>query len=241
MLRSAQHYLLMRTTPNEPSPAMLFGSAVHTGILEPDTFGNAVAVAPDVNKRTNAGKAEFEAFAAENAGRIILSTEDHARALRCIDAVRAHPGAAKLLEGGERELSLFWNDGRYGVPCKARFDALNHGGVIDLKTCLDASPEAFARAAATFLYHVQAGHYLSAGEHSLHETPRFFVLICVESEAPHAVACYVLPSNAILAGQRLMNRALERYRDALAAGQWRGYPQTIETLPFPKWATTFAA
>jgi len=239
MLRSPQHYRLMRDTPSEPTAPMQFGTVVHAGVLEPDTFGEVVAIAPEVNKRSKDGKAEWEAFGAANAGRIILSAEDHRRALACIAAVRAHPAASKLLDGGEREISLYWQDGRYNVPCKARYDAFNQGGVVDLKTTQDASPEAFGRSCATFLYHAQAAMYLSAGEHALNATPRFFAFICVESEPPHAVACYVLPSAAILAGGVLINIALERYAAALAAAEWPGYPQTIDTLPFPKWALKF--
>lgn len=239
MLRSPQHYKLMRDTPSVPTAAMEFGTVVHAGVLEPGTFGEVVAIAPEVDKRTKDGKAEWGAFAAANAGRIILSADDHSRALACVAAVRAHPAASKLLDGGEREMSLFWNDGRYKVPCKARYDAFNHGGVIDLKTTQDASPEAFGRSCATFLYHAQAAMYLSAGEHALNATPRFFAFICVESEPPHGVACYILPSAAIQAGAVLINIALERYAAALASGQWPGYSETIDALPFPKWALRF--
>jgi exodeoxyribonuclease VIII len=111
--------------------------------------------------------------------------------------------------------------------------------MTDIKTCQDASPEAFARSAASYLYHVQAAHYFSAAEHIRGETPRFWAFICVESEPPHSVACYVLPGAAVLAGTQLMSKALERYAAALAAGKWPGYPETIDTLPFPKWALKF--
>lgn len=239
MLRSPQHYKLMRDTPSEPTAAMQFGTAVHSGVLEPDTFAEAVAIAPEVNKRTNAGKAEWEAFASANAGRLVLSVADHARVLRCIDAVRAHPAAMALLEGAQREVSLFWEDGQFKVPCKSRFDAWNHNLVIDLKTTQDASPDTFPRQAASLLYHAQAAFYFSAAEHLFDRTPDGFVFICVESEPPHAVACYTMPGNAILAGSVLVNVALERYAAALAEGKWPGYPPTVETMKFPAWALKF--
>lgn len=239
MLRSPQHYLLARTTPSVPSPAMLFGTAVHAGVLEPDTFDDAVVVAPEVNKRSKDGKAELEAFAAANAGKVVLSPEDFDRATNCIEAVRRHPAAAQLLDGGEREVSLLWHDGKYKVPCKSRFDAMNHGGVIDLKTTRDASPEGFGKEIANYLYHLQAAFYCSAAEHVLDASPKFFAFIAVESEAPFAVACYVLPSNAILAGAHLADIALGRYADALAAGEWPGYPEEISVIKLPSWATKF--
>lgn len=239
ILRSPAHYRLTRATQNAPTEAMEFGTAVHTGVLEPDKFQQRVVMLPEVNKRTNAGKALYAEFLLQNPGCIVLSADDFDRCRRTIDAVRAHPGAKTLLDGARTEVSLFWKDARYGVPCKCRWDASNHDGVIDLKTTQDASPEAFARSIANFGYHRQSAHYMSGGEHVLNATPRFFAIIAAESAEPHGVACYVLPGNAVLAGQHLMNKALVRYRDALAAGAWPGYPDTIEQITLPKWATMF--
>lgn len=239
ILQSPAHFRLMRTQPAEPTAAMQFGTVVHAGILEPDTLDTIACVAPDVDRRTKAGKEEWAQFCAESAGRIILSADDMQRARVCISAVRAHPAAAKLLDGGHRELSLFWHDGEYGVPCKARFDAYNRRIIVDVKTTTDASPDAFARTIASFKYHVQAAHYVSGAEHVLNESPDAFVFIAVESEPPHAVACYALPANAILAGRHLANIGLERYRDALLAGVWPGYADTVEMIELPRWATAF--
>lgn len=239
MRQSPAHYLLARNEASMPTAAMQFGTAVHAGVLEPDTFADVVAEAPDVDRRTKEGKAQWAEFAAAAAGKVILSPDDMARARRCINAVRAHPSAGKLLAGAEVEKSFFWRDGRFQVPCKARWDARNHGLAIDLKTTQDASPEAFARSIATFQYHAQAAHYCSAAEHLLDESPQAFVFIAVEVEPPHAVACYALPGAAILAGAHLMNIAFARYADALASGRWAGYPETIESIALPKWALRF--
>jgi exodeoxyribonuclease VIII len=239
MLQSPLHYKLARTFASVPSAAMQFGTAVHCGVLEPQRFDAAVACAPTVDKRTKDGRAEWAAFVAGNAHKVVLDADAYERAHNTISAVRAHPGAAELLDGALFEVSLFWNDARYGVPCKCRWDLFNHGGVVDLKTTSNASPAEFARQIVNFNYHVQAAHYLSGGEHARNEAPRFFAFIVVESEPPHAVACYALPGNAILAGAHLMNQALERYAAALAAGEWPGYPDTIEQIQLPRWATQF--
>lgn len=239
MLRSPQHYRLMRDTPNEPTAAMQFGTAVHAGVLEPDTFADNVVCAPEVNKRTKDGKAEWEYFCDLHRGKTILSPEDFARSQACVAAVRAHPSASALLHGAKMEMSLLWEDGKYKVPCKARFDAWNHDLVIDLKTTQNAAPDEFPRQAASLLYHVQSAGYFSGAEHVLDLTPQGFVFVCVESEPPHGVACYQMPINAILAGGALWNTALERYAEALVSGQWHGYPETVETMKFPAWATKF--
>lgn len=239
MLRSPRHYKLMRDTPNEPTDAMQFGTAVHCGVLEPEHFASRVVVAPSVNKRTNAGKEELANFEALNFGKIVLSPGDMRRAQASINEVWSHPAARRLLTDAKIEGSLFWFDAEYNVPCKLRYDAFNLGGLIDLKTTQDASPEVFGRQAANLLYHVQAAHYWSGCEHVTNAAPTFFAFVVVESEPPHAVACYVVPPAAMQTGRRLMDEALARYKVALVAGKYAGYPDTITTLELPRYALRF--
>ena len=58
-------YLAPDRIRNEPTPAMIMGSAVHSAVLEPDLFPTEYVMGPQgLNMRTNAGKAEFAAFEA---------------------------------------------------------------------------------------------------------------------------------------------------------------------------------
>jgi len=236
LLQSPQHYKLMRDTPNEPTEAMEFGTAVHTLVLEPDKAGSTIAVVGDINRRTKEGKAEWLAFQQEHHGKVILKLDDFKRASACAANVLAHPGAAKLLGTGDREASMFWTDPKTGVPCKLRTDLMSFGGFTDLKTTQDASPEAFGRSCASFFYHVQAAHYINGGIEVMNEEARFFIFIAVESEPPHGVAVYAMDDSAILAGRQLLATARDRYAEALASGRWKGYPETIERLIFPRYS-----
>jgi PDDEXK-like domain of unknown function (DUF3799) len=236
ILQSPQHYLLARTKKSEPTAAMEFGTVVHAMILEPGKVSTVVVAAPDVDKRTKAGKEAWQELAAEHAGKIVMSVGELARAQRCASAVTSHPAAARLLRGAMVERSMFWQDGKYGVPCKARIDLTTMGGACDVKTTKDASPEEFGRSCATFGYHRQEAHYRAGWDHVVGEALRFFVFVVVESDEPHAVACYTLPVEAVMFGGGQMDAALERYRDALASGRWKGYPETIDVVPFPRWA-----
>src|SRR5262249_51861586 len=151
--------------------------------------------------------------------------ETYDRVRFCAEAVRKHPAAALLLrEATERELSLFWYDGRFGVPCKARIDLMSFGGVVDLKTCVDASREGFAKSIANFDYHIQAGHYLNGAEHALDETPKFWSFIAAETEDPFAVAVYNLDRASILVGLRRIDEAMSLYKRCLDSGKWPAYP-----------------
>lgn len=236
MLRSPQHFRCWRDNPSEPTEAMQFGTAVHMGVLEPQRFAKEVILAPEINRRTKEGKALWEQFQAGHVGKLVLELEAFQNCQRAVDAVRSHPAASRLLEGGKVEQSVFWSDAEYGVPCKARVDVMNHGGIADLKTTKDASPEAFAQTVARFAYHAQGAHYVSGAEHVLDATPAFFALIAVESEEPFGVKCYTLPAQALHMGRRLVDRALAMYRRALDAKAWPGYSVSIDELQLPRWA-----
>lgn len=242
ILRSPAHYKLERDQPSEPTPAMRFGSAVHAAVLEPESFEAEVMRSPKFDRRTKEGKAAAEEFEAQAVGRLVLSGDDFDRCLRVRDAVLAHPAAQRLLSGTVRELSLFWTDAKFDVPCKGRFDAYgrdSHRGLVDLKTTQDASPDAFGRTIANFLYHLQAAFYFSGAEHVIGKTPAFFAFIAVETEPPHAVACYVLDNAHLLAGARLAEEALSRYQQALQSGIWPGYGDLILPARLPAWALKF--
>lgn len=236
ILRSQKHYKLMRDQRGKQTAAMRFGQALHVGVLEPQRYAEAVVTAPDVNKRTKAGRAELAEFMAANRHRIVISPAERVRALRCAEEVRAHPSAAKLLAGAQTEKSLFWIDGKFGVPCKARLDIWNFSIVADLKSTTDASREGFARAIATYGYGIQAANYINGCEHILNQSPQAFVFIAVESDPPHAVGVYAIDTADILFGRARMDVALERYARALDSGRWQGYSDLIESIITPPWA-----
>lgn len=239
MLASPAHYKLMRDTANAPSAAMLLGTGVHTLTLEPHRAGEIVCM-PEFNNRTNAGKAERDAWLAENAGKQAFSPEDYTRVINTHAAIRAHPGAATLLSDGKAEVSLMWRDVKYDVPCKSRYDWIRaDGGLVDLKTTKVASADGFKRTIANFMYHVQAAFYWSGYEHMFDRSPAFWAFVAAETEPPHGVACYVLQEDAIRAGMRHVETALRRYRECLDAGRWPGYSEEIQPISVPKYALTF--
>ena len=178
---------------------------------------------------------EFER--GDGAREIVLDADAYERCCRTVDAILAHPGARTLLTGGIPEVSLFWNDAKYEVPCKARIDFLrDDGGMVDIKTTTDASPEGFGRTIASFLYHVQGSHYWSGGEHVLGASPKFFAFIAAEKEEPFGVSAQVLQVDALRIGMAKCDRALRRYAEAAASGRWGAYSDLIEPAILPAWA-----
>lgn len=236
LMRSPAHFVARRQEPREATDAQQLGTAIHVGVLEPHRFDHAVAVAPVVDRRTKEGKAAWSVFVEQSVGRLILTQDQHDLARRVIDAVHAHPAARALLDGGASEVSLQWRDNATGAPCKARIDRLRpDGGIVDLKTTVDASPRGFARAIGQFGYAAQAAHYLAGAQAVLGQAP-YFAFVAVEKEPPYAVAAYVLDADSVATARDRVQAAYARYVECLQAQEWPAYSGLIETITAPAWA-----
>lgn len=234
--RSPQHYRVALEQPRKRTPAMIFGAAVHAAILEPHQFDLYYARAPELDKRTKAGRAAHGEAAAEGVTLLKADEWDAIQAMR--DAIRAHPFASILLapEDGQAEVSIAWLDNETGVACRARPDFLNaaHSLCVDLKSAGDASMGNFARACANYNYHWQAAMYLDGL--AAVKPHKAFVFVVVEPEPPFAVGCYELAPDDMALGRTLYRKALRTYATCLATDHWPGYPEEVRILDLPQWA-----
>ena len=236
--RSPAHYRHNITSPRAPTPAQALGTAAHLAILEPDSFSAHAKVAPNVDRRTKAGKLadqEFRDSVSEDPDALVLTEEQHSLVRGMREAVMAQPYAAALLADGKAETTLLY--GREGVRCKARPDWIcaGHDVIVDLKTAADASYAGFRRAAGNWSYHLQGSWYLDAVERCGLGKRRFIFLV-VESEPPHGVAMYEADDVALNAGRIRSERALALYAECMATGDWPSYPIEIQTLELPNWS-----
>jgi hypothetical protein len=240
--RSPLHYWARYLDPNrvvpEPTPAMAIGSAVHTHVLELDQWDARYVSAPDgIDRRTKAGKAEWEAFTTAATGRTVLPKADADLVMRMAHSVFSHPAAAMLLAlPGKAETTHMWTDAATGLQCKCRPDWLTDDGrlLVDLKTTEDAG-RGFAKSIAQWRYHVQASWYLDGVEQATGTRPEQFLFLCVEKKAPYAVAVYAADAEMIAAGAQTAARDLDVLATCKAAGAWPGYSDQIEPISLPPW------
>ena len=228
--------------PKEPTPAMLLGSAIHTAVLEPEKFAGEVVAAPDVDRRTKEGKAEWAAFVAASAGKIVLSADDYAKAVAIGAAVRRLPVAAAALERRtETELTAIYDDPESGVRCKCRMDgvivspASGLAVLLDLKTTASAHPRQFQKSIAEFGYHRQFALYQRAAAANgivLADV----VIVAIEKNAPYPVACYSLDRDDIAFGWEQVQHLLHRWAACKGMAEWPGYSEQVETISLPAWA-----
>ncbi len=226
--------------PEEPTEALVFGQVFHKLALEPESFAEEYAVAPVVDRRTKAGKQEWENFLEKSRGRTAVPLKTYAQALAMCETLAADPFAAKLLDG-QREVPYFWVDDLTGEECKCRVDCLNTNFsqpiIVDLKSTSDASTEGFTRSAVNYGYDFQAAMYAEGVERNILQKP-LFVFIAVEKDPPYAVNILQADELLMRRGRNLFREYIEIYHDCKVTGNWYGYlgkSNQINNLALPAW------
>lgn len=235
ILRSPSHLHHMDEN-GKTTDALVLGDAFHVAVLEPQRFKDEFVVAPKVDRRTKEGKAAWQMFIDANPGARIIDEDQHLAITGMSKSVMNHPMAHDLvMTRTETELSMLWS--QLGMKCKARIDAynLNHRCIIDLKSCENASADAFARSIANFKYHVQAAWYIDAARAAGFEVETM-IFIAVEKSAPYGVACYALDDQAVEEGRIQIARALPLLANCEATNCWPGYDAGVQTLSLPRWS-----
>lgn len=230
----------------EPTAAFRLGSAAHCAVLEEAHFDERYVLRPDgIDRRTKDGKAAWETFCSQNAGKEILDTDEWKQVHAMRDAVGANPLASQLLAQGSAELS--WRLQSRSVPVQCRTDWFSREGcgisggrpyVADLKTIdsLDAdSFRSFERSTFMFGYHRQAGFYLDLISESLGQTVKDFYFIVVEKQAPYGVSVVKLSADALATGRNESMDDLNRLKVCLDTNNWPNIEPQVVELALPKW------
>ena len=232
IMRTPAHYKYNLEHPEErkPTPQMMLGTAVHCAVLEPATFNDRYAIAPQCDKRTKEGKAIW--FKLEASKKLILSASDYEAVQGMSQSVLNHETASKLFAAGDPEVTVFTDI--EGIPAKARLDWYRNGIILDLKTTAAADPDSFSKSCANFGYSLQAAWYMDCCEAAGLEA-HTLIFVTVESVNPHLVSCYELDEVSIEYGRDHYRAALNKYRECMALDEWPGFPSGISTISLPTW------
>jgi len=232
-------YLNPERQREEPTVDMVMGTAIHTAILEPDLLSQTVVAGLDIPRRSNADKAEWAAFEAANAGKIILPAESFQTVLSVRDAVHRHPVAGPLLRDGKAEQSFYTTDKATGELIKCRMDWMANSGefILDVKSTKDASPAEFTRSVANFRYFVQRPWYEDILDDLYGEHPPYWMFLAVEKKPPFAVGIYYLEAHDVSLGRRLARRDLNRILACQQANHWPDHATEAVPLTLPAWYT----
>jgi len=217
--------------------AMTFGSAVHAALLQPDEFNALVAVAPEGDRRTKEGKANWEKFQATANGKIVISRDQSASITAIVASFAKNSLAEMLLNApGRTEQGIRWMDDT-GLQLKCKPDRwLDSGVVWDLKTATDPSPDGWIRQAANLGYHRQAALYLEGLNTMTAKVPDFYFVV-VGSTAPHEVVVYEIDQESIGLGHRQNHEDLRELAACRKSGQWLGrWHDKVCPARLPRWA-----
>lgn len=222
--KSPAHYLYRVHNPQEPTPALLFGIAAHKFILEPDTFWDEYILAPEVDRRTKAGK-EMWAKMLES-GKTPIAQADFKIITDMNAMIEAHQVANMLLKSGEHEVPIEWTDPTTGEPCKCRPDVITtidgEDWIVDYKTTPSCEDGAFERSCRIYGYKLQAAMYSDGVFNTTLKGCRF-AFVAQEKTPPYAVRVYRCDQGFIDEGMDLYHELMDIYHNCKLAGEWPGY------------------
>ena len=231
--KSPLHFKYERENPPEPSAALIFGQAFHKFVLEPDGFDEEFAVAPNVDRRTRAGKEAWASFVDSTPPWVQQISQDDFVAIQGMrDALMENRHAKFLIKSSQHELPLFWKDELSGEECKCRLDMFLGDGkqriVSDLKSCTSAETEAFMRDVIKYGYDLQVFQYLDGVAHNYGppkdpENPDTFIFIAVEKTPPYAVNVMQADKYILMRGEALFREYIGTYHDCKESGNWWSY------------------
>lgn len=237
---SPEKFRYYKDNPEPPTPALIFGQLFHAMALQPDTVKEQFAIAPNVDRRTKAGKeayAEFEQYAQ---GKTVVAAEMAELAAEMCNALMNNENARKLLDG-DKESEFFWIDELTGEECKCRTDVLTRIGdlniIVDLKSAESAATENFTKDAVKYGYDFQSAMYKTGVEKNTGKT-YIFVFIVVEKKPPYAVNILQADDLFVRRGYDIFRELIGIYHDCKQTGNWYGYLgkfNQINSLALPSW------
>jgi hypothetical protein len=227
---------IAKTMKTEPTEAMVFGTLLHTLIMEPETVDDRFIVASKVDRRTKEGKAAWSEFLSKADGKEIVSEDVFQMCLKASDSIAKHDQVAKFLgRKADIETPLPWE--LLGVPMKCRPDAVYNDLrlIVDYKTTGDASPKEFARSVFNFGYDRQAWCYREAIFQLTGEVFRFLFVV-VNKEEPYTSAVYELGPSEMLGGEASACALVREYKRRIETDDWKSaWTRGVYRLELPRY------
>ena len=224
--------------PEPATPALVFGQLLHAMVLQPDTVDRDFAEAPNVDRRTTKGKAEWTAFEAYAEDKTIVTSDMALAAVEMSLKLEKNEFVKKLLNG-EKEVPYFWTDELTGEKCKCRTDCITSINgldvIVDLKTAECAETDTFMRHAVKYGYDLQAAMY-SEGVRKCTGKECAFVFVVIEKKPPYAINILQADKTFITHGFDLFRELIGTYHECKTTGNWWGYlgkHNIINNLPLP--------
>lgn len=242
MSEGLDYWLWKKSQPHETSDAMELGSATHLLLQsrvmkQPELFHDGIVVLSEINMRTKDGKAAFEELLKANAGKILLSPEDHELAHRMVDAVMENEEARSWLTGCAAENSIFVEDAETGLLLKTRPDYLNveRGYSVNFKT--QRPDVTFERQAANMAYDWASSFYCDVlSQQFLKSFEEVHVSVVKAKAGPCRVHVNTIDDDDLQFAKAQWRALLALVPECQRTGIWPAPPTILKAVKIPPYA-----
>jgi exodeoxyribonuclease VIII len=232
-LVSPKHYKnwLDKQEEEVDNAAFKIGSAVHMACLQPARFVSTHIVAPDVDRRTTAGKALWNNFVAEHQGYVVLTDKEWNEVITIAGAVTANEFFKNQMSGEvftECSINCEYN----GSAIKGRLDLYNKTNnlILDIKTINETpTKKAVIHAINSYDYGIQDYMYKQLVKSLNHNIrlPRF-VFMFVEKKSPNSIALFEIGNSNYVKDK--VDDGLVRMENCKVTNIWAGLPNENEPI-----------
>lgn len=159
-----------------------------------------------------------------------------------VSSIVKHNRIKKILAQGIPEMSGYWLDTKWKIPCKMRADWLTEKGyIVDLKTTTEGHRHAWEKKMVKFRYDIQAAWYCRGFEQIKGYPPKGFIHIVVETKPPFNVYCYFANPTVLECGRTGgkdtigYEQALDNYLVCMERDEWPMPQMDMEDEAMPDW------
>lgn len=227
-------------TTSTDTPALYFGRAFHTAVLEPHKFNDEFAVAPKLDKRTKAGKEAFAEFEANSIGKDIISSDDNEMLNNMLFALGNHP-ASQIIKSCELKEAEFYFE-LDDVDFRAKLDCVNTQKhiIFDVKTTKEAfkNMKQFSQEMINHHNAEQVYIYSQAYQQKYGERPKFY-FICIEKAEPFEIQ--IIDASALYEyGYKKTHELISKYKSLKEKyGDSVWLDKSIQFAELPNWANNY--
>ena len=181
------------------------GSGLHELILEPEMFDLNYMVCPKVDGRTKEGKQQMIEFNEKSEGKTILFDNEMEVIRQMADNALKNHTLLEIMKESYREISCYTIDEVTGLKVRMRPDIMSStkSTIVDLKSCVDSSPQKFKNDCYKYSYSLSGAYYSDfIGREN-------YIFAAAEKTAPYQVALYVLNDEMMEYGRNQYRMGLD--------------------------------
>jgi len=236
----ANHNKTNRTKIKQ-TPAMFEGTLVHHA-LQTRNIGSGYAIAPDCDRRTKQGKAEWVEFQSRIGDLSPITKAQYEMAHGAMESAWSHPESRLFLENGKMERSGFCKISDVDVKARPDIDcshiphSAHFPALIDIKTRQigKASRDSWKKDFFNNHIYLQAGLQILVWRANGCEVTEYYYLL-VEKEPPYQVNVIALDNDWIHTSILEVNKVLDKWKTYLANGLPKSYGLNQSPLEVEDW------